>query len=121
MYKMENFNQGTYSVQYRFIIHPPLEYDDSNAHFNFMLLDEHVPIQNLMIEVPSEPVVKVYCTPDTLHVAKNGNSLYITGTGLKDDRINLEFLLQKEILQQMDGFPQFVSNVEGRMDSTYKL
>lgn len=52
---------------------------------------------------------------------KMGIRLYITGTGLKDDRINLEFLLQKEILQQMDGFPQFVSNVEGRMDSAYKL
>ncbi|MDD5419784.1 MAG: DUF2207 domain-containing protein, partial [Methanomicrobiaceae archaeon] len=97
------FPAGTYTAEYRFIIRPPIEYDDDWAHLNLRLVDEHVPYRNLRITVPAGYVEEVYPYPPTLNVEEVGDVIVITGRAEQDDALNVEMLLARGAVEEIEG------------------
>ena len=70
-----------YQVTYTYLLHPPLEYDASDAHLNLRLVDDqHIPFRSLSIMVPSGMVTKVYPHPPSLSVREGGDTVNISGS-----------------------------------------
>lgn len=105
------FPAGSYPLEYRFVVHPPIEYDDDWAHLNLRLVDEHVPYENVRITIPATFVEEVFLHPPTLEAERIGSSIVITGSVPADEPLNVEILADKVILEGLDGFPVFVENV----------
>ena len=71
LFKSGYFAPGTYTVEYRYRVRPPVEYDNQWAHLNLKLVDEHVPYRNLRITLPFAGVIEeVYTHPPTLEIER---------------------------------------------------
>jgi uncharacterized membrane protein len=57
IYNPDYFNQGTYTVTYSYILHPPIEYDSTTSHLNLKFAGAgHIPYRNVRITVPAAQV-----------------------------------------------------------------
>ena len=111
IYNPSYFQAGTYTVTYRYDLHPPVEYDDEYAHLNIRLVDEHIPYRDLTITYPANYVREIYPHPPGLKVDRSGESYIVTGKLAGDEVLGLEILLSKESVQELNGFPEFVPDV----------
>jgi hypothetical protein len=114
IYNPAYFQAGTYTVTYRYDLHPPVEYDDEHAHLNIRLVNEHVPYRDLSITYPEHSVAEIYPHPPGLRVDRTGGNYVISGRLAADEILGLELLLSRDALQELDGFPAFVSDVAGK-------
>jgi uncharacterized membrane protein len=113
IYNPDYFTPGTYTVEYRYQIRPPIEYDDQWAHLNLRLVDEHVPYRDLRITLPfAGSIEEVYTHPPTLNVERTDDAVVITGSASQDDALNVEMLLDPAFMEGIEAFPQFVPNVQ---------
>ncbi|MDN7024904.1 DUF2207 domain-containing protein [Methanoculleus sp. FWC-SCC1] len=106
------FPAGTYTATYRFVVHPPIEYDDDWAHLNLLLVEDHVPYENVRINIPAVFVEEIYTNPPTLTQERIGNRIVITGSVPADVPVNVEMVVDKVFLEGIDGFPVFVEDVQ---------
>jgi uncharacterized membrane protein len=113
IYNPDYFISGQYTVLYSYLLHPPVEYDDSVAHLNIRLVDEHIPYRDLTIRYPSRYVREVYPHPATLNVERTEQEIIITGHLAGDEKLGIELILEKDAMNELQGFPSFVENVEG--------
>ncbi|WP_317064110.1 DUF2207 domain-containing protein [Methanoculleus caldifontis] len=112
LYNPGYFAPGTYTVEYHYRIRPPIEHDDQWAHLNLRLVDEHVPYRNLRIALPFAGYIEeVYTHPPTLEVERTADAVIITGSAPQGDSLNVEMILDPAFMEEIDGFPQFVSDV----------
>ncbi len=105
------FPAGAYTSTYRFVVHPPIEYDDTWAHLNLLLVEEHVPYENVRISIPAVFVEEVYTNPPTLTQERVGDQIVITGSVPADVPVNVEMIVDKAFIEEIDGFPVFVEDV----------
>ena len=113
LYNPDYFAPGTYTVEYRYIVRPPIEYDSQWAHLNLKLVDEHVPYRDLRITLPfSGQIEEVYTHPPTLEIERTGEAVIITGSAPQDDALNVEMILDPAFMEGIDGFPEFVPDVQ---------
>ncbi|NYT17360.1 MAG: DUF2207 domain-containing protein, partial [Methanomicrobiales archaeon] len=108
IYNPSYFPAGRYEVTYRYILHPPLEYDDRNTHLNLRLVDRHIPYRNLAISVPARSVETIYPHPPALQVTPSGDRYIISGSVAANEVIGIEMLLSREALEEIPGFPVYV-------------
>ncbi|WP_292364882.1 MULTISPECIES: DUF2207 domain-containing protein [unclassified Methanoculleus] len=112
LYNPDYFAPGTYTVEYRYRVRPPIEYDSQWAHLNLKLVDEHVPYRDLRITLPFAGVIEeVYTHPPTLEVERTEEAVVITGSAPQDDALNVEMILDPAFMEEIDGFPEFVPDV----------
>jgi uncharacterized membrane protein len=111
IYNPSYFAAGTYTVTYRYGLHPPIEYDDEFAHLNIRLVDEHIPYRDLTITYPAAYVREIYPHPPGLSVDTSGEQYFVTGSLAGDEVLGMELLLSKEAIPELQGFPKFVSDV----------
>lgn len=112
IYNPGYFAPGTYTVEYRYRVRPPIEHDNEWAHLNLRLVDEHVPYRNLRITLPfAGQIEEVYTHPPTLDIERTADAVVITGSAPQDDSLNVEMILDPAFMEEIDGFPQFVSDV----------
>ncbi len=113
LYNPGYFAPGTYTVEYRYRVRPPVEYDSQWAHLNLKLVDEHVPYRSLRITLPfAGDIEEVYTHPPTLEVERTAETVVITGNAPQDDALNVELILDPAFTEKVGGFPEFVPNVQ---------
>ncbi|MCK9278404.1 MAG: DUF2207 domain-containing protein [Methanoculleus sp.] len=106
------FTPGTYMVEYRYRVRPPVEYDNQWAHLNLKLVDEHVPYRDLRITLPfAGSIEEVYTHPPTLDVERTADAVVITGSASQDDALNVELILDPAFTGKVGGFGEFVPDV----------
>ena len=111
IYNPSYFAAGTYTVTYRYDLHPPIEYDEEFAHLNIRLVDEHIPYRHLSITYPAAYVREIYPHPPGLRVDSSGDPYVVTGSLAGDEVLGLELLLSKEAIPELQGFPEFETDV----------
>ncbi|KLK88644.1 hypothetical protein SZ63_06525 [Methanoculleus sediminis] len=112
LYNPGYFAPGTYTVEYRYIVRPPIEYDEEWAHLNLKLVDEHVPFRNLRVTLPfAGQIEEVYTHPPTLEIERTAESVVVTGTAPQDDALNVEMILDPTFMDEVGGFPEYVPDV----------
>lgn len=113
LYNPGYFAPGTYTVEYRYRVRPPIEYDDRWAHLNLKLVDKHVPYRSLRITLPfAGDIEEVYTHPPTLEVERTADAVVITGNAPQDDALNVELILDPLFTEKVGGFGEFVPNVQ---------
>jgi uncharacterized membrane protein len=113
LYNPGYFAPGTYTVEYRYRVRPPIEYDDRWAHLNLKLVDEHVPYRSLRITLPfAGDIEEVYTHPPTLEVERTADAVVITGNAPQDDALNVELILDPSFTGKVGGFGEFVPDVQ---------
>jgi len=106
------FAPGTYTVEYRYLVRPPVEYDSQWAHLNLKLVDEHVPFRNLRITLPfAGDIEEVYTHPPTLDIERTADAVVITGSASQNDALNVELILVPAFTEKVGGFGEFVPDV----------
>ncbi|NLA38924.1 MAG: DUF2207 domain-containing protein, partial [Methanomicrobiales archaeon] len=112
IFNPDYFTRGTYTVEYRYQVRPPVEYDEEWAHLNLKLASEHVPYRDLRITLPFAGVIEeVYTHPPTLEIERTAEDVVITGSASQDDALNVELILDPAFMKEIDGFPEHVSGV----------
>ncbi|MDD1705566.1 MAG: DUF2207 domain-containing protein, partial [Methanoregulaceae archaeon] len=115
MYNPSYFPPGVYQVTYTYLLHPPLEYDETAAHLNLRLVDDrHIPFRELAIMAPAGIVEKVYPHPPSLSVSEKGDRVVVTGSIPANEVMGIEMLLSGDAIVSIPGFPVFTPDVEGR-------
>ena len=113
LYNPGYFAPGTYTVEYRYIVRPPVEYDGEWAHLNLKLVDEHIPFRNLRVTLPfAGEIEEVYTHPPTLEIERTADSVVITGAATQDDALNIEMILDPAFMEGIDAFPEYVPGVQ---------
>ena len=112
-YKQNRFSAGTYEINYIFKIRPPLEYDEQYCHLNLKLADEHIPYKVVTIAIhdPDGFVHQIF-PHSPMEVKQEGDIWLLTGTSNKDELLEVEMLLSPEVMNVMEGFPSYVSDIE---------
>jgi uncharacterized membrane protein len=109
------YGPGLHQVNYTFILHPPIEYDDESSHLNLKLASSHIPYESVIIVVKeAAQVEEVYLHPPTLRKEWIGDEVVIRGACPEDQLLEVELLLKKEALSGMKGFPQRVEDVKAK-------
>ena len=112
IYNPDYFAPGTYTVEYRYRVRPPIEYDEKWAHLNLKLVDEHVPYRDLRIILPfAGDIEEVYTHPPTLNIKRTAEAVIITGSTSQDDALNVELVLDPAFIERVGGFPEYVPDV----------
>ena len=80
LFKPTYFDAGTYTLETVVVVHPPIEYDNTDAHLNIKLVDQHVPYRDIRIVIPGRYVTEVYPHPSHLAVERSGDQIVVTGS-----------------------------------------
>jgi uncharacterized membrane protein len=108
------YTAGTYPLELTVALHPPVEYDASNAHLNLRLVDRHIPYRSIHLTIPAQYVKEVYPHPANLQVTRVGDQIVISGRASVDETVGIELLLSKDSPLLTDGYPAQVSDVAGK-------
>jgi uncharacterized membrane protein len=112
--KPDRFAAGRYTVQYVFLLHPPLEYDEDLCHLNLQLASQHLTYRNFRLIIEdADYSVATYCRPPPQREVRDGNEITFYGSAAKDELLELEILFKKDVLNLMKGFPRKIDNVKG--------
>jgi len=114
-YNPNYYSPGTYTTRYTFKLHPPLEYDDDDAHLNLMLARDHMAYEEVtLIFENADYIDTLYSHPISYKVSKEGDRIVVTGSSGEDELIEVEMLIDLDALEAMDGFPTRVEGVRFR-------
>jgi len=104
------YKHGKYSVQYKYIIYPPVNYDNNLYHMNIKLADKHVPYRDveIVLDNSSGSIVNVYSHPP-MEMERNGDFYIIHGKSQKNGMIEVEMLFR-------NASPKFLYHEDGLME-----
>jgi len=111
IYKPDYFPAGTYTVSYQYVLHPPIEYDQNDAHLNLRLVDRHVPYRDLEIVLPARYAREVFPHPPSLSVTRQGETVVLKGKAAADEIVGIETLFAASDARLLPGFPTSMPNV----------
>jgi len=114
IYNPAYFERGMYAVSYTYLLHPPIEHDDSFAHLNLRLVDRHIPYRHLEIQLPARYAREVFAHPPGLSVIREGDRVIIAGSVAADEVLGVETLFSVSEMGGLQGFPQDVDDVSGK-------
>ncbi|MDD3622762.1 MAG: DUF2207 domain-containing protein, partial [Methanofollis sp.] len=117
LYNPGYFDAGTYVVEYRSVMRPPVEYDDEVAHVNLKLVREHIPYRHLTLTLPDwEGIETIYAYPPGLSVDRQDGTVTVTGRAAANDPVAVELLMPLSYLDQTSGFPHQVDNLRQKTE-----
>ncbi|MEM3727343.1 MAG: DUF2207 domain-containing protein [Candidatus Bathyarchaeia archaeon] len=112
VFNPEGFKSGRYNVTYAFKIYPPIEYDGKLCHLNLKLADEHLTYRTVEVTLKNASyILKVFPHPPSLKIIKYENEFRLYGSSSKDEIIEVELLLKKDVLSVINGFLKEVKDV----------
>ncbi len=115
IFNPSSYNAGTYTAQYTYVIHPPLEQDATTTHLNLKLAGEtHIPYRSVKITIPAMGIDKVYAYPPSLHTEKVGDGYVITGSLAANEILAVEMLGTSEGFSSFPGFRTPVDDISGK-------
>jgi len=118
IFKPDYFNQGKYSADYTYILHPPIEYDTTASHLNLKFAGAgHIPYRNVRISMPANNAEEVFVYPPMLNTAKVGDTYIITGSVEANENLAVELLTSPDGLLQVPGFRTEVTDIKGKTSS----
>ena len=118
IYKPDYYSAGTYTASYRYILHPPIEYDATTSHLNLKFAGAgHIPYRQIRIIIPANNVDQVFVYPPMLNTVKVGDTYVITGSIGADENLAVEFLTPADGLLQIPGFRTEVQDIKGKTSS----
>ena len=81
------YSDGKYTVEYSYILHPPLEYDSTTSHLNLKFGGEAIPVQPNYQNHHSGKCGTGLCIPPVLWGSGNDGDTYtITGSVAADEK-----------------------------------
>ena len=111
-YDPSRLDAGTYTVSYVFRFHPPVQSDASLVHLNVKLASTHIPYSSVTIFIEGANYIQtLYPHPPTLKMTQIGNSIELQGSAAKDELLEFEMLLSRDVLTLMDAFDTPMSDV----------
>ena len=105
-------------MEFSYVLHPPVQYDDQYAHINIKFMQDHPAIKNVHIVIPATYVVSIFPHPPTLTVTTVGDNYVISGSSAKGELLEVEMLLNKDYLKVTSGVPVSTNNVKGQTESS---
>ena len=117
IYNPSYFNAGTYALAVNYQVHPPVEYDETDAHVNIRLADNHIPYRQIRISIPAQYVEEVFPYPTHLQVIRDGSTILLEGSAARDEIVGFELVLSKDALPLMDSFQTYVQGVKGKTEA----
>ena len=105
IFRETRLDAGQYTAQYTVRVHPPLQYDDEDAHLNLKLAATHIPYRSVDITIPGEYVKDIWVRPSSFETILTDGNYHITGTAGENVLIEVEMLLDPAYLNAIDGFP----------------
>jgi len=122
IFNPNRFGAGTYKIRYVFLLHPPLEYDDSWCHLNLQLASSHLKYRNVKVVINDSGYSEaVYLRPPPMRETREGNQIVFLGNAAKDELLEVELVFKKDILTVLNGFSKRVDNVKGLTASANSL
>ena len=115
-YNPSYYNKGKYTIEIKYILHPPIQYDNEVSHLNLKLQREHIPIKKFMITLPKEYIVKVYPRPPTLKISEDQDNIFISGASPENELLEIELLLKPEYVNLINGFPEKIDGVRQKTE-----
>lgn len=118
IYKASSFSAGTYTVEYIYLLHPPVEYDDHYTHLNLQLAgSSHIAYRNVRISVPSQNIDQVYAYPASLAVTEDNGWFVITGSLAEDQVLAVEMVGGTDAFSGIPAIRSAVGDVKGKAAS----
>ncbi len=107
--------KGDYTVNYSFLLHPE-ELSGSLVNVKLKLAEKHIPYNSVRIHVHSDGrIVKLYPLFPDSKVVRKGNEWIISGKARKDERIEIDLILNRKV----NGYVENVSNVKNIEEFDY--
>jgi uncharacterized membrane protein len=109
-YFPDGIPRGDYTVEYKFLIHPPTECHSGLCHVNLMLADQHIPydIVNIKILDPENSIKTFYVHVPDYSVSRQQWGYLVTGRSWKNGLIEIEYVYQDN-LYNLPGYKKTVS------------
>ena len=113
IFRPEYYNQGKYSVEYTYLLHPPIEYDTTASHLNLKFAGaSHIAYRNVKIIVPSGEVEQLYVYPPLMKIEKMGDTYVITGGVSENENLAVEILSDSGGFSEIQGYRNYIGNVK---------
>ena len=114
---------GEYTVKYWSKVIPLLEYDNEYVHLNLKLASEHIPYENVRIEIENlGNIEQLYPHPPTLQQSTDKNWYIFTGSLAEDELLEFGFLMTTHALSHIDGYLSHETDVKSKtVDSNNRL
>ncbi len=108
IFRPEYYNQGKYSVEYTYLLHPPIEYDTTASHLNLKFAGaSHIAYRNVKIIVPSGEVEQLYVYPPLMKTEKMGDTYVITGGVSENENLAVEILSDAGGFSEIQGYRNY--------------
>ncbi len=118
IYNPGSFAAGQYTVDYTYLLYPPIEYDTGVTHLNLKFAGQsHIPYHAVTITVPAEGVQQVFAYPPAMSTALSGNTYTFKGSAAADENIAVEMLGGSTAFSQIPGFRTQVTGLTGQTTS----
>lgn len=114
IYNPGYFPEEEYTVSYTYILHPPIEYDGTDAHLNLRLVDRHVPFRTIEIRIPERYAREIFPHPPGLAVTRENGWVIVRGNAAADETLGVEMLFSAGDVQGIPGFSTYVGDVRGK-------
>ena len=112
------YSDGKYTVEYSYILHPPIEYDSTTSHLNLKFAGgSHIPYRNIRITIPAKNVEQVYAYPPFMGVRNDGDTYTITGSAAADENVAVELLATVDGLSGIPGIRTEVADLKSKTAS----
>ncbi|MCK7520922.1 MAG: DUF2207 domain-containing protein [Ignavibacteriales bacterium] len=109
---------GKYTVEYSYILHPPIEYDSTTSHLNLKFAGRsHIPYRNIRITIPAKDVEQVYAYPPFMRVRNDGDTYTITGSAAANENVAVELLATVDGFFQIHGIRTEVADLKSKTAS----
>ncbi|RLF42774.1 MAG: hypothetical protein DRN29_11000, partial [Thermoplasmata archaeon] len=90
----EGYEKGRYTIEFDYVLYPPVEYDDEFYHMNLKLADKHIPYRNVAIYIDNSSgnIAKIYAHPP-FSIKKYDDKYLVEGKSQRNGLIEVELLL----------------------------
>jgi len=114
-YNPNGYAPGEYTVKYWSKVIPLLEYDNEYVHFNLKLACEHIPYENVRVEIENLGYIEqLYPHPPTLHQSTDKNWYIFTGSLVENESLEFGFLMTTHVLSHIDGYLSHETDVKSK-------
>ena len=118
IFNPDYYSDGKYTVEYSYILHPPLEYDSTTSHLNLKFAGgSHIPYRTIRITIPAKNVEQVYVYPPFMVVRNDGDTYTITGSAAADENVAVELLATADGLSAIPGIRTEVADLKSKTAS----
>lgn len=119
VYKPDFFSQGIHSIEYKYKLHPPVEYDENLAHINIRLKGSEMQYKKVKISLQSKYVVAVFAYPSSINIDRGESDIILSGNVKENEPLGFELLLTLNAMKELKGYPKYEKNIKEKTQAAY--